>query len=258
MLCFQLRRPHSSHLQHFLTISSHVRWDKEGESSVNLEGAPTVRKFIFFTRLLKFSRFGVCPAGLGYPTRTHPSTPEITHGTTRANISVPLGSSCWNYQNDRFPLSCPKGGPHLFLCYSSMVPPLRGASWPLGLFQQHKVIQRPSPQHQWGRSFQLHLLRWTLSTSSEGQCLADYRTAISKKTIHFFVDTLFLLFIESFPNTTNSFLLSFMSKGTSLVLLRSPSPPKDIFWWTWLWREEGLSDPYPLEPKDWDASSWLC
>lgn len=126
-------------------------------------------------------RFGVCSEGLGYPTWTHPPTPEITHGTTRVSISVPLGSSCWSYQNDQFPLSCPKRGSHLFLCYSSTVPLLRGASWPLGLFQHHKTVQQPPPPYKWGRRFQLHLLRWILSTSSQGQCFADYRTAISKK-----------------------------------------------------------------------------
>lgn len=62
---------------------------------------------------------------------------------------------------------------------SSVVPLLRGSSWPLGLVQQHKAVQQPSPLHQWGRSFQLHLLRWIFSTSGKRRCLADYRTAIS-------------------------------------------------------------------------------
>lgn len=80
---------------------------------------------------------------------------------------------------------------------------------------------------------------------------------IQKKRMHFFVDTSLFLLIETFPNTTDSFLLSFMSKGTSLILLRPPSLPKDSCWWTWL-REASLSVSCPFQPKDWDASSWLC
>lgn len=75
MLCFQLWQPHSSHLQHFLPISSHVRWDKKGESSATLEGAPTVIKLTFFYKATEvFEIWGLSRrSGISHPNpSTHP------------------------------------------------------------------------------------------------------------------------------------------------------------------------------------------
>ena len=250
MLCFHLQRPHSSHLQHFLTISSRLRWHK-CDTSVMLEGAPTVINLIFFARLLKFLRFGVCPGGLGYPTQTHLPTPETTPSTTRASISVPLGSPCGSYQTGQFPLSHPED-PHLFLCYSSVVPLLREASWPLELFQQHKAVQQTSP-HQWGRSLQLHLLRWTLSTSGKGQCLANNRTAISKKDNPLFCGHLVPFAHWELPKYYWLLSAIFHVKRNFSHPTKIPILSKRCFLVNLTKKRQVLSDLCPFESKGWDA-----
>lgn len=106
-----------------------------------------------------------------------------------------------------------------------------------------------------------------LYTSSEGQCLADYRTTRAKKSQSTLLWThqSCSLKASQIPLTPFCYLScqkelsSFCHLHSTIHLLSVIHVlPNSICLWTWLWREAVLSDPWPSEYKDWDASSWWC
>lgn len=196
---------------------------------LTLEGTQTVIKLIFFTTLLKGLRFGVCPGGLGfsYPNpSTHPRDhtwhckPEHFCSLRKCLLELPTWPVPFVLPKERTtPL------PTLLIhgpsAYRSIV-----ASWPFPATQGSPTALLSTPATQElpfapPQVDSLHLQQGAMPCS-----LQD--SYIQKKTAHVSLDTSVLLLIESFPNPTESILLSFMSKGT-VPILRYPTLLKDIF-----------------------------